>query len=70
LAGVPNLAQGSVEMVRLIGLIVLIVLMVGVRHCPLHTGVAPRARLPRGHAAPEGRGRPVELACVVLIGGS
>jgi hypothetical protein len=55
---------------RALVLIALAVLLIGLRCCPVQGGMAaPRARLPRGHAAPEARGgQPLTLPCVVYIG--
>lgn len=44
------------DVMRAVAFVVLVLAVVGVRHCPVTPGmVAPRARLARGYAAPEGR---------------
>jgi hypothetical protein len=56
---------------RALVLIALAVLVIGLRCCPVHAGAAPRARLPRGHAAPEARGgQSLTLPVVLRIGGA
>jgi hypothetical protein len=56
---------------RALVLIALAVLVIGLRCCPVHAGMPPRSRLPRGHAAPEGRGgQPLTMPVVIRVGGA